>query len=325
MFKKALALSLIGALVVTTGAASIHGAPRAHAAMKHYKIVLIAGIASDAFYISMNRGAQMEAKKLGATVQFSGSPAAFSPSTQLPYLNAAIAQKPDLILIAPTDKVALQAPIQKAVSAGIAVILVDTTLGDPSIAVTTISSDNVAGGVAAGNALAKAVGKKGKVAGVSVTPGISTTDQRLQGFEMAIKKYAGITNIGTTFAGDNTTRAASILKGLVAAHKDLTGVFAMNVVTGDGVTAAARESGVGGKLKLVEFDAGPSQVQGLKAGTITALIAQEPLMIGTLGVRYGVQYLNGNKSLKKHYGTPSVIVTKSNVDDPSVAQFLYTK
>lgn len=71
--------------------------PHANAAGP-YKIVLIAGIASDAFYITMNHGAQAEAKKEGATVQFSGSPAAFSPSTQLPYLNAAVAQSPTSFL-----------------------------------------------------------------------------------------------------------------------------------------------------------------------------------------------------------------------------------
>ena len=59
-----------------------------------YNIVLVAGIASDAFYLTMNKGAQAEAKKLGnVTVQFTGSPEAFSPPTQIPFLNAAIAEE----------------------------------------------------------------------------------------------------------------------------------------------------------------------------------------------------------------------------------------
>jgi ribose transport system substrate-binding protein len=144
MFKRVLCVTTLAA-VAASALCVPQAMPRANAAAP-YKIVLIAGIASDAFYITMNHGAQAEAQKDGATVQFSGSPAAFSPSTQLPYLNAALAQKPDLILIAPTDKVALQAPIARAVAAHIPVILVDTTLGDPSLAVTTISSDNIAGG-----------------------------------------------------------------------------------------------------------------------------------------------------------------------------------
>jgi ribose transport system substrate-binding protein len=329
MVKKSLLAGLAGAILVTSGALFRLGAPsQAHAApavTKHYKIVLIAGIASDAFYITMNHGAQAEARREGATVQFSGSPVAFSPSTQIPFLNAAIARKPDLILIAPTDKVAMQAPIQRAVNAHIPVILVDTTLNNPSIAVTTISSDNIAGGIAAAKALAQAIGFKGTVAGISVTPGISTTDQRLQGFNQQLKKYPHITNIGTTYAGDDPTRAATLAKALVVSHKDLAGIFAMNVVTGDGVIAGAREARVAGKLKLVEFDAAPVQIQAVKNGTVAALIAQDPYKIGQLGVQLGIAYLNGNHHLKRHYGTGEAIITKANLNNPSIREYLYSK
>ena len=326
MFKKALITGLLSATLATSTLLGNFGmTPRAHAAARHFKIVLIAGIASDAFYITMDHGAAAQARREGATLQFSGSPAAFSPDTQLPYLNAAIAQKPDLILIAPTDKVALQAPIQRAVNAHIPVILVDTTLKNPSIAVTTISSDNIKGGIAAADALAKAIGFKGKVAGVSVTPGISTTDQRLQGFNQELKKYPHIINLGTTYTGDVQSRASTVLKGLVAAHPDLAGVFAMNVVTGDGVTAAAREAGLAGKLKLVEFDAEPVQVQAVRNGTIYALIAQDPYLIGQLGVKLGIEYLTGIRHLSPHYGTGEAIITKANINSPSIKNYLYSK
>jgi ribose transport system substrate-binding protein len=325
MLKRAIIGGIFSIALIASGIPGLGGQVHAANPQKHYKIVLIAGIASDAFYITMSHGAAAEAKAEGASFQFSGSPAAFSPSTQLPYLNAAIAQHPDLILIAPTDTVALQAPIARAVKAGIPVILVDTTLKNPSIAVTTISSDNVAGGVAAADALAKAIGKKGKVAGISTEPGVSTTDQRLTGFKQELKKFPGIDNIGTTYATDDSTRAGAILKGLVAAHPDLAGVFAMNVVTGDGVLAAAKEAGVAGKLKLVEFDAEPVQVAAVKSGQITALIAQAPYTIGQLGVKYGIEYLNGKRSFKKHYGTGEAIITKANVNSAAVKNFLYSK
>jgi ribose transport system substrate-binding protein len=324
MSKRLRTLTALTALAGLSTLAVPRSMPHANAA-EPYKIVLIAGIASDAFYITMNHGAQAEAQKDGATVQFSGSPAAFSPSTQLPYLNAAIAQKPDLILIAPTDKVALQEPLARAVAAHIPVILVDTTLNDPSIAVTTISSDNVAGGEKVADALADAIGKTGKVAVVSVSPGISTTDERVEGFNKELAKYPAIKSLGVTFTGDNPTRANTVTKGLVSANNDLAGVFATNVVTGGGVTAAARELGLSGKLKLVEFDAEPTQVEAVKAGTITALVAQDPYHIGELGVQYGVQYIKGKRDFEKHYGTGEAIITKDNVDSADVKNYLYSK
>jgi len=324
MSKRLRTVTALAALAGLSTLSTPRSMPQA-AAAQPYKIVLIAGIASDAFYITMNHGAQAEALKEGATVQFSGSPAAFSPSTQLPYLNAAIAQKPDLILIAPTDKVALQEPIARAAAAHIPVILVDTTLNDPSVAVTTISSDNVAGGQKVADALAGAIGKTGKVAIVSVSPGISTTDERVEGFNKELAQYPSIKSLGVTFTGDNPTRANTVTKGLVAANNDLAGVFATNVVTGGGVTAAARELGLSGKLKLVEFDAEPEQVAAVKAGTIAALVAQDPYHIGELGVQYGIAYLKGKRDFDKHYGTGEAIITKDNVDSADVKNYLYSR
>lgn len=61
-------------------------------------------------------------------------------------LEAVIASGPDAILIAPTDVDALQTPLQTAVDAGIVVVLVDTTLSDPSLAVSQIASDCTSSG-----------------------------------------------------------------------------------------------------------------------------------------------------------------------------------
>jgi ribose transport system substrate-binding protein len=319
------ALALALAVVVSTaagGGATPAGKQSAH---QTYNFVLVAGIASDAFYLTMNKGAQAEAKKLGnVKVQFTGSPAEFSPPTQIPFLNAAIAKKPDAILIAPTDKNALISPIQRAVSAGIPVVTVDTFITKP-IAFTNVSTDNLAGGQAAAKALIKAIGGSGEVAGISVNPGISTTDQRQQGFESELKKHPGIKYLGTQYCNDDQTKATNQMSALLSSHPNLKGVFAMNVVSGNGVTAAVKAAGKSGQVKLVEFDAGPPQVQALKAGTISALIAQYPYGIGQLGVQLAYKYVTGKKAgIKKHYGTGSAIITKANVSSPAYKKYLYT-
>ena len=100
----------------------------------------------------------------------------------------------------------------------------------------------------------------------------------------------------------------------------------MNVISGNGVTSAVKSAGKSGKVKLVEFDAEPLQVQALKAGTIDALVAQDPYGIGTKAVALAYQYLTGDKStIKKHYGTGAAIITKANVSSASIKKFLYTK
>src|SRR5438046_10547996 len=209
-------------------------------AQKTYTFYLVAGIASDAFYLTMSKGAKAAAAKLGnVKVNFTGSPAAFSPNTQIPFLNGAIARKPDAILIAPTDKTALIAPIQRAISAGIPVVTVDTFITKP-IAFTNVSTDNPAGSRAAADALAKAIGKSGDVAAISVNPGISTTDQRRDGFAAELKKYPNINYLGVQYCNDDQTKASNQTSALLAAHPNLKGMFAMHVVSGTGVTQAVK-------------------------------------------------------------------------------------
>ncbi|HEY6031642.1 MAG TPA: ABC transporter substrate-binding protein [Gaiellaceae bacterium] len=319
------ALAVSMAVVASTASGGGTAPATKQSVQKTYNFVLVAGIASDAFYLTMNKGAQAAAKALGnVKVSFTGSPEAFSPPTQIPFLNAAIAKKPDAILIAPTDKNALIAPIQRAISAGIPVITVDTFITKP-IAFSNVSTDNVAGGRAAADALVKAIGGSGEVAAISVNPGISTTDQRQQGFEQELKKYPKVKYLGTQYCNDDQTKASNQTSALLNSHPNLKGMFAMNVVSGNGVTAAVKNAGKSGKVKLVEFDAGPPQVQALKAGTIDALIAQYPYGIGQKAVQLALKYVTGQKAgIAKHYGTGSAIITRANVNSPKFKKFLYT-
>ncbi len=150
-------------------------------------MTLIAGVRGDEFYITMNCGAQEEARKQGVELDFQG-PDQFDASLQTPIVNAVTQKKPDAILVAPTDTKAMYVPIKAAADAGIKIVLVDTTLEQPDLAVSQIASDNEAGGREAAKALADLIGGKGKVFVNNVNPGISTTDARAQGFEDEAKK-----------------------------------------------------------------------------------------------------------------------------------------
>ena len=92
-----------------------------------FKIALIPGVANDAYYGSVACGVQAAAKESGSTVEVQ-APKSFSPTDQIPILQAVVAKKPDVIIIAPTDSKALYAPLKQATAQGIKVVLVDTTL-----------------------------------------------------------------------------------------------------------------------------------------------------------------------------------------------------
>src|SRR5664279_1742546 len=153
----------------TTGAASSSAAGSSASSGKSYKLAFVQGVAGDAFYITMQCGIQAEAKAEGATVTTQGGQK-FDPTLQTPILQSVVATKPDAILIAPTDVSAMQLPIAQAKAQGIKIVLVDTTLKDPSVAVSAISSDNLGGGKAAFAAIKALAPQGGPVLGVGVKP-----------------------------------------------------------------------------------------------------------------------------------------------------------
>src|ERR687893_660198 len=194
---------------------------------ENYKMTLLAGVKGDEFYITMNCGAQAEAKKQGVTVDFQG-PDQFDPSLQTPIVNAIAAKKPDALLVAPTDTKAMFVPIKQVADAGSKVVLVDTTLEQPDLAVSQIASDNEEGGRAAAKALADAIGGSGKEFVNNVKPGISNTDLRAKGFQEEAEKL-GLEFVGVEYNNDQPDKAASIVKAQLAKNPDLKGIFATNL------------------------------------------------------------------------------------------------
>jgi ribose transport system substrate-binding protein len=285
---------------------------------KNYKMTLIAGVKGDEFYITMNCGARAEAKKLGVTLNFQG-PDKFAPDQQTPIVNAVAAKKPDAVLVAPTDTKAMFAPIKQMADNGSKVVLVDTTLEQPDLAVSQIASDNEGGGKQAAQTLGKLIGGKGKVFVVNVKPGISTTDARGKGFQ-AGAKAAGLTYVGQQFDDDDPAKAAAIVKSILAKNPDLKGIFATNLFSAEGAATGIREAGKQNQVKIVGFDAGPKQVEDLKSGVVQALIAQKPADIGAQGVQQAYAALTG-KATKKQIGTGFVSLTKDNLAENSGAAY----
>ena len=276
----------------------------------------------DEFYVSMECGAREAADELGVSVDVQGAEQ-FDPTLQTPVLEAVIASQPDAILIAPTDTTAMQAPIQQAVDAGITVVLVDTTLDDPSIAASAIASDNVEGGRMAAQALAEQIGEEGTVMVINVNPGISTTDQRQQGFEEAMEEYANIEYIGTEFSQNEPTRAAEIVDATLAAEPSLNGIFGTNLFSAEGAATGVRNAGPQGEdIRVVGFDAGPAQIDQLEQDQVQALVVQKPLEIGRMGVEQAVAALNG-EATEEQITTDFVVATQDNLDDPDIEPFLY--
>ena len=293
-------------------------------------IALVPGLTADGFYVTMHHGAQAAAKAVGAELVYQGA-AEWNVSLQVPVLDAVIARKPDAIMIAPTDKVQLIAPLKKAHDAGIPIVCVDTFIGtgvfqtgsgDADFPIAYVASDNVLGGRMAARALAQAIGEKGKVYVSNVKPGISTTDQREEGFKDEMKKYSGVQVLETQFNDDDANKAAAQVQAVFGRVPDLAGVFGANLFSASGTANGVTQAGQAGKIKIAGFDAPESIVAQLKDGTFALTIAQHPAEIGYFGYIAAYAHVTDNP-VPTAIGTGFTVMTGANIDDPKVSRFVY--
>jgi ribose transport system substrate-binding protein len=322
--------SLLKLMGATAAMAGVGLAPGRAAAADKVTIALIPGLTADGFYVTMHKGAEAAAKAVGAELLYQGA-AEWNVSLQVPILDAIIAKKPAAILIAPNDKTQMIAPLKKAFDAGIAVVCVDTFIGsgvfqtgsgDADFPISYVASDNVLGGRIAARALAKAIGEKGKVYVSNVKPGVSTTDQREEGFKDEMKKYPNVTVLETQFNDDDANKAAAQVQAVIGRVPDLAGVFGANLFSAGGTANGVKQGSMVGKVKLAGFDAPESVVAQLKDGTFELTVAQHPAEIGYFGFMEAFAFVTGNP-VPTAIGTGFSVMTKDNIDDPKVSKYLY--
>jgi ribose transport system substrate-binding protein len=176
----------------------------------------------------------------------------------------------------------------------------------------------------AGAALGKALGGQGKVYVSNVKPGISTTDQREEGFKLAMSElFPDIEVLETQFNDDDANKAASQLQAVFARNPDLAGVFGANLFSAIGAADGVKAVGKTGEIRVVAFDAPQRIIDDIKSGLIDMAIAQHPAEIGYYGVVTAYAAVTG-QSVPSDIGTGFTVMDASNIDDPEVQKFVYS-
>jgi ABC-type sugar transport system substrate-binding protein len=311
----------VSVVVLAVGLVSACGSSSGSSGKKTME--LIVGTKSDDFYVTMECGAEAEAKKLGVKLTVTG-PATFSVPQQKPLIDAAEISKPNALLVAPTDSAALNPDLIKVQKNGTKIIFVDTSSADAALGLSRISSNNYAGGQLAAEDLGNLIGGKGTVAVIDVAAGVSTTDARVAGFDAEMKaKFPNVSLLPEqNDDADSVTTASSFVEGDISGHPTLDGIFAANVITAEGSASGIQHAGKSGKVKLATFDADVTQVADLKNGSLQLAIAQEPALEGKDAVEQGLDAIEG-KTVTKNIATPLIAVTPQNMNAASIKPYIY--
>ncbi len=290
--------ALIGQLGVETALAFLAGEevpesiPVSLALVQKFTIGLSVSTLNNPFFVTLVEGAQEAADAAGAELIVLD--AQDDSATEAANIEDLIAQEVDAILINPTDSDAIVPSILAANDAGIPVFTVDRSAAGGEV-VSHIASDNVAGGRLAAEFLCDAIGGEGAVVELEGIPGTSAARDRGAGFNAYMEESCpGVEIVARQTANFDRAEGLTVFENILQAQDTIDGVFAHNdeMVLGaiEAGTAAGREG-----ITYVGFDAVDDAVAAVDEGTLAATVAQQPALIGQLGVEAAITFLGGGE------------------------------
>ncbi|MCL9782469.1 ribose ABC transporter substrate-binding protein RbsB [Vibrio sp. S4M6] len=266
-------------------------------------IAIVISTLNNPFFVSMKDGAEAKAKELGYKLIVLDSQN--DPSKELSNVEDLTVRGVKAILINPTDSDAVANAIRMANRANIPVITLDRGASRGKV-VSHIASDNVAGGKMAGDFIVSKLGDNAKVIQLEGIAGTSAARERGEGFMQAVKA-SHMDLLASQPADFDRTKGLNVMENLLEAYPNVQAVFAQNDEMALGALRAVQASGK--KVLIVGFDGTKDGIAAVERGKLAATIAQQPKLIGALGVETADKVLKG-ESVAKNIPVPLKVISK---------------
>lgn len=276
-------------------------------------------------------------------------------SSQISFINEAIENKVDAIVIAPNGTDELDEAFKKATDAGIKIININSNSGSEDVLSCISSSDTDGGAIAARNAAqilveagdtaALATGKIGFIANAA-----ATATARVEGFksEMANQIKASIVQqalsdpegadkveisdaeiesmlekyfVSADIASDEETAYAATKQLLGSDGNNFKMLFATNTYTTLGMCRAVDELHLADSIAVIGFNSDDEEIAYIKSGVLDGTVIQNPYNMGYLGVRYALKAINGEKIMSS-VNTGVTFISPSNINDDDIQLML---
>ena len=274
------------------------------------------------FWQAVQAGAIAAGQENNVKITWSGPPLETDYSRQIEILDSMIAKHVDGIAIAASERNALNNSLDRAAKENIPVTVFDSGV-DSTNYMTFLATNNYEAGKAAARKLGQLLGGKGNIAEIQHAPGSGSTMDRERGFtEVIASEFPGIHIIAKQFSQGDREKGMNVTENILTANPALSGIFASSEPSSVGAARALKARNLAGKVKFVAFDSSQGLVNDLKAGTIDALVAQDPFKLGHDAILTLVDRLNG-KTPPKQVDLSARVITQADLSKPDVHALLY--
>jgi len=255
--------------------------------------VVTHGQASDPFWSVVKNGVDQAAKDEGVTVSYQ-APGTFDMVAMSRLIDAAVASKPDGLVVSIPDANALGPSIKKAVAAGIPVVSINSgsdvyrSLG----VLTHIGQTEYEAGFQGGERMGAAGAKNALCVNQEV--GNAALDLRCKGFTDAMRKTGGAVKVLAVNLADPTD-AKNRISGAIRSAGNIDGILALGPTGSAPALQVLQSSNQLDKIKLATFDLSPEVLEAVRDGKMLFAIDQQQYIQGYLPIVFLTLY--------KKYGT----------------------
>jgi ribose transport system substrate-binding protein len=261
------------------------------------------------------------AGEFGCAVDWNAPPLEIDASRQIEIVDSMINRRVAGIALAPVDKQALVAVVERAAAKGIPVAIFDSAI-DTENYISYVATDNTEAGRMAARRMGEILGGKGKVGVVGFMPGSASTMEREHGFQDEIqKRYPGMDIVALQFGMADRAKAMAGSENILSAHPDLAGIFADNESSSAGAVQALKSRGAK-QVKLVAFDASDQLISDLRDGAIDSIVVQNPFKMGYESTRAIGLKLNGQTPERK-LDSGAALIRREDLERDETRQLLF--
>ncbi|MCZ7573828.1 MAG: sugar ABC transporter substrate-binding protein [Ardenticatenaceae bacterium] len=245
-------------------------------------VVVTHGQASDPFWSVVKNGVDQAAKDMGVKVEYQ-APDKFDMVAMSQLIDAAVASKPNGLVVSIPDADALGPSIQNAVKGGIPVISINSgsDVAKKLGVLVHIGQTEYEAGYGGGERMAAAGAKKALCVNQEV--GNAALDLRCKGFTDAMGK-AGATVEVLAVDLANPTEAQQRVSAALQSKPDVDSILTLGPTGALPTLKALQDSDQIGKIKLATFDLSPEVLQAIEKGDMLFAIDQQQYLQGYLPI-----------------------------------------
>jgi simple sugar transport system substrate-binding protein len=263
-------------------------APQTSLAQKKPRIVVVThGQTSDTFWLVVQNGVETAAKETGSNVEYQAT-GQFDVAAMSKLIDAAVASKPDGLVVSIPDPAFLSRSIQAAVAAKIPVISINSGLEASKKlgCLMHIGQEEESAGREAGQRM-KAMGVKEALI-LNQEIGNVALDQRTKGFIDGFEgpfHHVQVLPVKIDFRICYDAIAAYLQK-----NREVDGILALGPVAAEPALQVLDEMGAIGKIKLCTFDISPGIIHALMKKQMNFALDQQQWLQGYLPVVFLANY-----------------------------------